>query len=100
VEWGGRADAPNFKGRLRSVMSVNIPQGRSLNIVRVHRRWGMANAPKVSRVRFPWTKDLPVGNQAALRRAQSDERQTADGVYGPRTRDAIHGRFPASPATE
>lgn len=31
--WDGRADAPNFKGRFRSVMSVDIPQGRDLNSV-------------------------------------------------------------------
>ncbi|MDQ1043209.1 transposase [Streptomyces sp. V4I2] len=62
--WDGRAEAPNFKGRFRSVMSVDIPQGRDLNVVRVHRRWGMANIPKVGRVRFRWTKDLPVGRQA------------------------------------
>ena len=62
--WDGRADAPNFKGRFRSVMSVDIPQGRDLNIVRVHRRWGVVNIPKVGRVRFRWTKDLPVGKQA------------------------------------
>ncbi|MFF0065612.1 RNA-guided endonuclease InsQ/TnpB family protein [Streptomyces sp. NPDC005279] len=59
--WDGRADAPNFKGRFRSVMSVDIPQGRDLNIVRVHRRWGLASIPKVGRVRFRWAKDLPVG---------------------------------------
>ncbi len=62
--WDGRAGAPNFKGRSRTVMSVDIPQGRDLNIVRVHRRWGMANIPKVGRVRFRWTKDLPVGKHA------------------------------------
>ncbi len=62
--WEGRADAPNFKGRLRTVMSVDIPQGRDLNITRVHRRWGVANIPKVGRVRFRWTKDLPVGKHA------------------------------------
>lgn len=62
--WDGRADAPNFKGRLRTVMSVDIPQGRDLNITRVHRRWGMVNLPKVGRVRFRWTKDLPVGKRA------------------------------------
>ncbi|MCX4647194.1 transposase [Streptomyces sp. NBC_01446] len=62
--WDGRADAPNFKGRLRSVMSVDIPQGRDLQIKRVHRRWGMASIPKAGRVRFRWTKDLPVGNKA------------------------------------
>ncbi|WP_399886277.1 RNA-guided endonuclease InsQ/TnpB family protein [Streptomyces sp. BBFR51] len=61
--WEGRADAPNFKGRFRSVMSVDVPQGRDLNIVRVHRRWGMANIPGVGRVRFRWTKDLPVGKR-------------------------------------
>ncbi|WP_416971062.1 peptidoglycan-binding domain-containing protein [Streptomyces sp. 4F14] len=32
------------------------------------------------------------GTQAALRRAQSREGQTADGVYGPRTRDALRWR--------
>ncbi|MFG2136562.1 RNA-guided endonuclease InsQ/TnpB family protein [Streptomyces sp. NPDC048650] len=62
--WDGRADAPNFKGRFRTVMSVDIPQGRDLNSTRVHRRWGMANIPKVGRVRFRWTKDLPVGKHA------------------------------------
>jgi putative transposase len=62
--WDGRADAPNFKGRFRTVMSVDVPQGRDLNITRVHRRWGMANIPKVGRVRFRWTKDLPVGKHA------------------------------------
>ncbi|WP_041818754.1 RNA-guided endonuclease InsQ/TnpB family protein [Streptomyces davaonensis] len=62
--WDGRADAPNFKARIRTVMSVDIPQGRDLNITRVHRRWGMANIPKIGRVRFRWTKDLPVGKHA------------------------------------
>lgn len=62
--WDGRAGEPSFKARLRSVMSVDIPQGRDLNIVRVHRRWGMVNIPKVGRVRFRWTKDLPVGKRA------------------------------------
>ncbi|MGW3659169.1 hypothetical protein ACWD6R_27395 [Streptomyces sp. NPDC005151] len=62
--WEGRAAAPDFKARLRSVMSVDIPQGRDLNIARVHRRWGMVNIPKFGRVRFRWTKNLPVGRQA------------------------------------
>jgi putative transposase len=62
--WEGRADTPNFKGRFRTVMSVDIPQGRDLDITRVHRRWGMVNLPKVGRVRFRWTKDLPVGKRA------------------------------------
>ncbi|MGW7368624.1 RNA-guided endonuclease InsQ/TnpB family protein [Streptomyces sp. NPDC054841] len=62
--WDGRADAPNFKARFRTVMSVDIPQGRDLNIVRVHRRWGMVNVPRIGRVKFRWTKDLPVGRRA------------------------------------
>ncbi|MGW1008115.1 RNA-guided endonuclease InsQ/TnpB family protein [Streptomyces sp. NPDC002520] len=62
--WDGRAEAPNFKSRIRSVMSVDVPQGRDLNIVRVHRRWGMVNLPKIGRVRFRWTKNLPVGKHA------------------------------------
>ncbi|WP_405483677.1 RNA-guided endonuclease InsQ/TnpB family protein [Streptomyces sp. NBC_00009] len=62
--WDGRADEPNFKARFRTVMSVDIPQGRDLQMKRVHRRWGMVNIPKVGRVRFRWTKDLPVGKHA------------------------------------
>ncbi|MBO4257505.1 RNA-guided endonuclease InsQ/TnpB family protein [Streptomyces griseorubiginosus] len=69
--WEGRASEPAYKGRFRSAMSVDIPQGRDLNIVRVHRRWGMVNLPKVGRVRFRWTKDLPVG-----KRADTDNRIT------------------------
>ncbi|MEU6376058.1 transposase [Streptomyces sp. NPDC046909] len=62
--WEGRAQEPSFKGRFRTPMSVDIPQGRDLNIVRVHRRWGMVNLPKIGRVRFRWTKDLSVGKKA------------------------------------
>ena len=62
--WDGRAEAPNFKARFRTVMSVDVPQGRDLQIKRVHRRWGMVNIPKVGRVRFRWTKDLPIGKAA------------------------------------
>ncbi|MBZ9638444.1 RNA-guided endonuclease TnpB family protein [Streptomyces sp. PSKA30] len=62
--WDGHADEPNFKTRFRSVMSVDVPQGRDLQITRVHRRWGMVNIPKVGRVRFRWSKDLPVGRHA------------------------------------
>jgi putative transposase len=62
--WEGRAGAPRFKARSRSVMAVDVPQGRDLNIVRVHRRWGMVNIPKLGRVRFRWTRDLPVGKRA------------------------------------
>jgi putative transposase len=46
------------------LMCVDVPQGRDLQVVPVHRRWGMVNIPKVGRVRFRWTKDLPVGKRA------------------------------------
>ncbi|MDW6058375.1 transposase [Streptomyces sp. FXJ1.4098] len=62
--WEGRAGAPGFKARFRTVMSVDIPQGRDLCITRVHRRWGMVSIPRIGRVRFRWTKDLPVGKRA------------------------------------
>ncbi|MFF3467247.1 RNA-guided endonuclease InsQ/TnpB family protein [Streptomyces sp. NPDC001984] len=62
--WDGRAEEPTFKARIRTVMSVDIPQGRDLQIKRVHRRWGMVNIPKAGRVRFRWTRDLPVGKAA------------------------------------
>ncbi|MFI6693748.1 RNA-guided endonuclease InsQ/TnpB family protein [Streptomyces sp. NPDC050433] len=62
--WEGRAEEPTFKARTRTVMSVDIPQGRDLQIKRVHRRWGVVNIPKVGRVRFRWTRDLPVGKAA------------------------------------
>ncbi len=62
--WKRRAEAPAFKARFRSVMSVSVPQGRDLQIKRVHRRWGVVSIPKVGRVRLRWTKDLPIGKDA------------------------------------
>ncbi|MBT2491223.1 transposase [Streptomyces sp. ISL-96] len=62
--WERQAGAPEFKARFRTVMSVDVPQGRDLHVVRVHRRWGMVNIPKLGRIRFRWTKDLPVGSRA------------------------------------
>ncbi|MFB7091017.1 RNA-guided endonuclease InsQ/TnpB family protein [Streptomyces sp. NPDC056296] len=78
--WEHRADAPNFKGRFRTVMSVDIPQGRDLNIVRVHRRWGLVNLPKVGRVRFRWTKDLPVGRRAGVENRITGARLVKDAL--------------------
>ncbi len=52
-------------------MSVDVPRGGRLNIARVHRRWGMVDIPEPGRVRFRWTKDLPVG-----KRADADDRLT------------------------
>ncbi|WP_024759266.1 RNA-guided endonuclease InsQ/TnpB family protein [Streptomyces exfoliatus] len=78
--WDGRADAPNFKGRFRTMMSVDIPQGRDLNITRVHRRWGMVNIPRVGRVRFRWTKDLPVGKRAGAENRITGARLVKDAL--------------------
>lgn len=94
--WDGRAEAPAFKSRIRSVMSVDIPQGRDLNIVRVHRRWGMANIPKVGRVRCGWSGNadhnaarnvlhlyrmghalIPAAGRAVVRRARRVKPATA-----------------------
>ncbi|MFD7369481.1 RNA-guided endonuclease InsQ/TnpB family protein [Nocardiopsis alba] len=71
--WSGLAGEPVFKSRLRSAMSVDAPQGRHLNITRVHRRWGMVSIPKLGRVRFRWTRDLPVGKR-------SDDRNRVTGA--------------------
>ncbi|MCX4641114.1 transposase [Streptomyces sp. NBC_01446] len=78
--WNRRADEPNFKARLRTVMSVDIPQGRDLQIKRVHRRWGMVNIPKVGRVRFRWTKVLPVGKLANRENRITGARLVKDGL--------------------
>ncbi|WP_327588351.1 transposase [Nonomuraea sp. NBC_00507] len=38
---------------------MDVPQARDLNITRINRRWGAVTIPKLGRVRFRWTKDLP-----------------------------------------
>ena len=53
------AKRPTFKGRFATRLAVDVPQARDLQIKRVNRRWGAVNLPKVGRVRFRWTKDLP-----------------------------------------
>ncbi|TMR93244.1 transposase [Nonomuraea basaltis] len=53
------AERPTFKSRGRSRMAVDVPQARDLQIKRINRRWGVVNLPKIGRVRFRWTKDLP-----------------------------------------
>lgn len=40
-------------------MAVDVPQARDLQISRINRRWGAVNLPKIGRVKFRWTKDLP-----------------------------------------
>ncbi|WP_405088944.1 RNA-guided endonuclease InsQ/TnpB family protein [Microbispora sp. NBC_01389] len=56
---GHPAKRPTFKSRSRTRLAVDVPQGRDLNITRLNRRWGAVNLPKVGRVRFRWTRDLP-----------------------------------------
>jgi putative transposase len=57
--WEGRAKAPVFKSRVRSRMAVDVPQGRDLHIKRITGHVGEVDLPKVGRVRFRWTKNLP-----------------------------------------
>lgn len=56
--WAGRSEKPEFHSRVRARMSVDVPQGRDLQIVRLNRRWGEVKLPKIGRVRFRWTRDL------------------------------------------
>ncbi|WP_327048174.1 transposase [Microbispora sp. NBC_01189] len=53
------AGRPTFKSRPRTRPAVDVPQARDLNITRLNRRWGAVSLPKVGRVRFRWTRDLP-----------------------------------------
>ncbi|MFF0556174.1 RNA-guided endonuclease InsQ/TnpB family protein [Streptomyces sp. NPDC004266] len=78
--WEGRAGAPEFKGRFRSAMSVDVPQGRDLHVQRAHRRWGLVNLPKIGRVRFRWTKGLPVGKAASSENRLTGARLVRDAV--------------------
>ncbi|MFG1951830.1 RNA-guided endonuclease InsQ/TnpB family protein [Micromonospora sp. NPDC048830] len=57
--WEGRACAPEFKARLWSRMSVDVPQGRDLAITRLSRRVGQVRIPKVGVVRFRWSGPIP-----------------------------------------
>ncbi|MDI3419479.1 RNA-guided endonuclease InsQ/TnpB family protein [Streptomyces luteolus] len=81
--WEARAEAPNFKGRCRSRMAIDIPQGRDLQIVRLNRRWGRMRVPKIGLVLFRWTKDLPVGKRSDKANKVTGARlvMEADGWY-------------------
>ncbi|MFU8851483.1 RNA-guided endonuclease InsQ/TnpB family protein [Micromonospora sp. SL1-18] len=63
--WEGRACAPEFKGRLRSRMSVDVPQGRDLAVTRLSRHVGQVRIPKVGVVRLRWSGPIPgVGRES------------------------------------
>jgi putative transposase len=51
-----------------------------LNLVRVHRRWGMVNFPKLGRVQFRWTRDLPVGKRADIEHRVTGARLVKDAL--------------------
>jgi putative transposase len=57
--WEGRAKAPNFKGRTRSQMAVDLPQAAHLLVRRVGRHAGMLRVTKVGHVRFRWSGPIP-----------------------------------------
>jgi putative transposase len=55
----GRARPPEFKGRLRSRMAVDVPQGRDLTVQRLSRHVGQVRIPKIGVVRFRWSGPIP-----------------------------------------
>lgn len=55
----GRARPPEFKGRLRSRMAVDVPQGRDLAVKRLSRHVGEVRIPKIGAVRFRWSGPIP-----------------------------------------
>jgi putative transposase len=55
----GRARPPEFKGRLRSRMAVDVPQGRDLAVRRLSRNHAQVRIPKVGVVRFRWSGPIP-----------------------------------------
>jgi excinuclease ABC subunit A len=46
-------------------MAVDIPQAADLRVVRINRRWGEVTVLLVGRVRFRWTRPLPVTAEAS-----------------------------------
>jgi Helix-turn-helix domain len=57
--YSGASSPPRFKGRTAR-MSIDNPQAADLRVVRVNRRWGEVTVLLVGRVRFRWTRPLPV----------------------------------------
>ncbi|WP_217919296.1 RNA-guided endonuclease TnpB family protein [Actinomadura sp. BRA 177] len=49
----------------------------------MHRRWGMVNIPKLGRVRFRWTKGLPVGRRATTGNRITGARLVKDALGWP-----------------
>jgi putative transposase len=54
---------PRFKHRTAR-MAIDLPQAADLRVVRVNRRWGEVTVLLVGRVRFRWTRPLPVTPEA------------------------------------
>ena len=59
----GLSGPPRFKHRT-SRMAVDVPQAADLRVVHVNRRWGEVTVLLVGRVRFRWTRPLPVTAEA------------------------------------
>src|SRR5215216_710683 len=55
---------PRFKHRTTR-MTIDLPQAADLRAVRVNRRWGEVTVLLVGRVRFRWTRPLPVTAEAS-----------------------------------
>jgi putative transposase len=59
----GLSGPPRFKHRT-SRMAVDLPQAADLRVVCLNRRWGEVTVLLVGRVRFRWTRPLPVTGEA------------------------------------
>jgi putative transposase len=61
--YNGMSGPPRFKPRTAR-MAIDNPQAADLRVVRVNRRWGEVTVLLVGRVRFRWTRPLPVAAEA------------------------------------
>lgn len=63
--WKGAQGRPGFHTRVRTRLSVDMPQAQALKAARLNHRWGEANLTLVGRVRFRYSRELPgLGEQA------------------------------------
>ena len=55
----GRVGAPTFKARNKTKPSVDVPQGRDLNVTKVSEKFASVQLPKVGKVKFRQHRKFP-----------------------------------------
>ncbi len=65
--WEGRAQPPQFKGRHRSRMAVDVPQAGALGVRRLSRHAARVHVPKIGVVLFRWSGPIPGVHRATGR---------------------------------